>query len=286
MKKTKKLSTVYQLFEATAKFLWTNRRLFISITLIYGLLNLVLVKGLSSGADISTFKHQITQLFGGDFGSLVSSVGVFALLIGSAGNGSDNTAGAYQFFLAITTSLAVIWALRQVKAGKKIRARDAYYHGMYPLFPFMLVLLAIAVQLLPMAIGAALYTIVITNGIAVALIEKVLWTGVLLVLTVSTFYMISSSIFALYIVSLPDMTPVKALRSARELVKNQRLAIFRKVISLPIVLLVLAGIIMVPLILTVTFLAQWVFFLMTVFSLVVVHTYIYILYRELINEKN
>ena len=54
--------------------------------------------------------------------------------------------------------------------------------------------------------------------------------------------------FALYIVTLPDMTPMKALRSARELVRYRRWTVLRKVLFLPLMLLVVAAIIMVPII--------------------------------------
>jgi uncharacterized membrane protein YoaK (UPF0700 family) len=96
--------------------------------------------------------------------------------------------------------------------------------------------------------------------------------------------MISSSLFALYIVTLPDMTPFKALRSARELVRHRRWTVLRKILFLPIILLVVAAIIMLPIIIWLTSLAQWVFFLLTMFALVAANAYMYTLYRELLNE--
>ena len=41
---------------------------------------------------------------------------------------------------------------------------------------------------------------------------------------------------------------------------------------------------MVPIIIVLTPLAQWVFFLLTMFTLVAIHAYMYTLYRELLNE--
>jgi hypothetical protein len=41
---------------------------------------------------------------------------------------------------------------------------------------------------------------------------------------------------------------------------------------------------MVPIIIWLTPLAQWIFFLLTMFALVAAHTYMYTLYRELLNE--
>lgn len=279
-----KLPNVWQLTKTTWAILWQHKKLFIGITLIYGLLNLVLVQGLAGGTDVSSLKHSLSQAFTGQLGSLVSALGVFVALVGSSGNGSSQTAGAYQLSLGIITSLAVIWALRQVLAGATVRIRDTYYRGMYPLVPFILVLLVIGLQLLPLLIGSTLYNLVISNGIAVNLIEKLAWLLLFVLLAAWSLYMISSSLFALYIVTLPDMTPRKALRSARELVRTRRWTVLRKILCLPIILLIVAAGIMVPIIIVLTPLAQWIFFLLTMFALVAIHAYMYTLYRELLNE--
>lgn len=77
---------------------------------------------------------------------------------------------------------------------------------------------------------------------------------------------------------------MKALRSARELVRYRRWTVLRKILFLPVVLLVAAAVVMVPIIIWLTPLAQWIFFLLTMFALVAVHAYMYNLYRELLNE--
>ena len=279
-----KLPNVWQLTKTAALTLWQHKQLFIGIILMYGLLNLLLVQGLASGTDVTNLKHSLSQAFSGHLGSLVSSLGVFVVLVGSAGNGSSQTAGAYQLILGLVASLAVIWALRQVLAGQRVRVRDTFYLGMYPLVPFVLVLLVIGLQLVPLLIGSTLYTLVITNGIAAYFIEQLIWGLLYALLALLSLYMITSSLFALYIVTLPDMTPMKALRSARELVRYRRWTVLRKLICLPIILFVVAAIIMVPIIIWLTPLAQWVFFLLTMLSLVAIHTYMYTLYRELLNE--
>lgn len=278
------IPNVWRLTTSAALLLKRYWPVFLGLTLIYGLLNLILVQGLASSTDVSSLKHDLNQVFNGHLGTLGSSLGVFVVLVGSAGNGSSQTAGAYQLFLALITSLAVIWSLRQLLANHPLRLRDAYYRGMYPLIPFILVLLIVSLQLLPLLIGSSLYSLVITNGIAVNALEKGLWLVFFLVLALWTLYMISASLFALYIVTLPEMTPMKALRSARELVRGRRWTVLRKILYLPLLLLVVAAIIMVPIIIWLTALAQWVFFLLTMFSLIAIHTYMYNLYRELLNE--
>ncbi len=279
-----KLSNVWRLTKRAALLLWKYKRLFIGITLIYGFLNLTLAQGLSGGTDIASLKQTLNQVFTGNFGFLLSGLSVFATLVTTAGNNSSQTAGAYQVFLAIISSLAVIWALRQVLTGSKPRVRDAYYRGMYPLVPFLIVLAVIGLQLVPLIIGSTLYSVVINNGIAVYAVEKILWGVLFGLLGLLSLYMLSSSLFALYIVTLPDMTPMKALRSARELVRHRRWTVLRKLLCLPVILLLAAAVIMIPIIIVVTPLARWVFFVLTMFGLTAMHAYIYTLYRELLNE--
>ncbi len=280
-----KLPSAWRVAKAAAKTLWQHKGLFLGITLVYGLLNLVLVQGLASNTDVTSLKNTLNLVFTGHLGSLASSLAVFAVLVGSAGNGSSQTAGAYQLFLVLITSLAVIWALRQVLAGtKKIRIRDTYYRGTYPLVPFILVLLVVGLQLLPLVVGSALYNLVVANGIAIYFVEKFAWALLAGLLALLSLYLVSSSLFALYIVTLPDMTPMKALRSARQLVRNRRWVVVRKILFLPILLLVAAAMIMVPIIIWLTALSQWVFFLLTMLAVAATHSYMYGLYRELLNE--
>jgi len=279
-----KLPSIYQIAKKSVDLIWENRKLFIAICITYGLLNLILVQGLASGTNIDSLKSEISKGFSGHLGSLASSVGVFAELLSSSGNSSSQTAGAYQVFLFIVISLAVIWTLRQIVAGKKIRMRQAFYQGMNPLIPFILVVLMFCIQLIPLVIGSALYSLAISSGVAITLIEKILFIIIFALFLSWSFYLLSSTIFAVYIVTLPDMTPLKALRSAKQLVKKRRIVIIRKILGMPVMLLIAAAIIMVPIIIVLTSLAQWVFFVLTTLTLLLAHTYMYTLYRELLNE--
>jgi hypothetical protein len=257
-------------------------KLFLGITVVYGLLTIILVRGLGGSLNLAELKTTLRAGFGGQFASLTTGLALFSYLIGSAGSSTSAAGGVYQTLLVIIMSLAIIWALRQVMAEAKVRIRDAFYKGMYPLIPFTLVLLVIGLQLLPLLVGSWLYSTVVTNGIAVNTPEKLMWALLFFLLALLSLYMLCSSLFALYIVTLPDMTPLKALRSARQLVLHRRWTVLRKILFLPVAILVLAAVIMVPLIIFLTPLAEWVFFLLTMFVLVVIHGYMYTLYRELL----
>lgn len=279
-----RLPNIWRLTRTAAHMLWRHKRVLAGITLVYGLLNVVLAQGLAAGTDVPTLKDALNQVFTGNFGAVASGLTIFVSLVGSAGTKASQTASAYQGFLALVGSLAIIWTLRQLLAEAQPRVRDAYYRGMYPLVPFLLVLLVIILQLIPLLIGSSLYSIVVNNGIAVYFVEKLIWALLYGGLAIATFYMLSSSLFALYIVTLPDMTPMRALRSARELVRYRRWTVLRKILVLPVILLLVAAVVMLPIIIWLTPLAQYVFFILTMSALLAVHAYMYTLYRELLND--
>jgi hypothetical protein len=248
---------------------------------IYGLMSILLVRGLGSGINLGDIKASLQ----GSTDQLTTGFSLFGTLVSNSGGSSSDAGAAYQSILLLTGSLAFIWALRQVSADKRaerIRTRQAFYSGMYPLVPFLLVLIVIALQLLPLVIGGSVYSMVISAGVAVSVLEKVLWGILFFLLSLLSLYMITSSVFALYIVTLPDMTPMKALRSARELVRYRRWTVLRKILFLPLALLVLAIVVMLPIVLFLTALGEWLFFVFTLAVLGIVHGYLYTLYRELL----
>lgn len=278
------ITGVFRLFWRSLAVLKKHTRLFLGILLVYAILNLLLVHGLASNANLSNLKSTLNNVFKTSGGQLTSGVTLFVYLLGGAStsNSADANAGVYQSLLLVLVSLALIWSLRQVYAKQKVRARDGFYKGVYPLIPFILVLLVIGLELLPLIFGGYVYGVVISNGIALYTIEKVLWGMLFFFLALLSFYMISSSVFGLYIVTLPDMTPMKALKSARELVRYRRWTVLRKLIFLPFALIILGAIIMVPVISFATPFAEWLYFILTIAGLAVIHSYMYALYRELL----
>lgn len=276
------LPGTFQLFKRSFGHLKRHRRLFLTVVLIYLLLTVVMVKGFGVSMGVGELKSTLQEVFTGVGGSVVTGFALFAVLLGSTGSTADETTSMYQTILVVIVSLAIIWCLRQTHAGQKTTAREAFYKGMYPLIPFLLVLAVIALQLIPLLIGSWLYTTVISGGLAATLAEQVIWIVLIAMFALLSLYMVSSSAFALYIVTLPDMTPMKALRSAREIVRYRRWTVMRRALALPILLIVTGALIMVPLIIFVTPLAEWVFFVLNMGALAIVHSYMYTLYRELL----
>jgi hypothetical protein len=270
------------LLQASLKHLWEYRRPFGGIVLAYLVLTVLLVKGLSTSSDIPEVKRLLEEALTGVGGRLATGVTIFGYLLGGSSGVTSEVASTYQSILLVLVSLALIWALRQTHAGTKIGVREAFYRGMYPLVPFLGVLLVIGLQSIPLAISSWLFNVTIASGLAVTAPEQVLWSVLCFLLALLSIYLVSSSVFALYVSTLPDMTPMKALRSTRELVRYRRWEILRKVLFLPLVLLIIGAIILIPIILFLTPLAEGVFFALSMAALAVGHSYMYSLYRELL----
>ncbi|GAC1392171.1 MAG: hypothetical protein NVSMB46_07250 [Candidatus Saccharimonadales bacterium] len=283
IKNTQKvLPNAFVLLYRSMKHLWKHKKLFLGITLIYLFLTILLVKGLGVTNHVPALKGSLEKVFHGKTAAVSTSFTIFGVLLGTTGNASSTVAGAYQSILLLIISLVLIWSLRQTHANIKIKVKDGFYKGVYPFIQFLLVLLVIGLQLVPLIIATTLYKTIFGNGLAVLWYEKTLWYIALFALVSLSFYFISSSIFALYIVTLPDITPMRALRSARELVRYRRLVVIRKVMFLPISLIILGATIIIPLIIVWATAVEWVYFALTMVALVVVHSYMYSLYRELL----
>lgn len=268
-----------RLLAGAVKVLGSNWKVFAGIIGVYALLNILFAQGLAALQNLDSAKTSLDQAESSS-GALVTGLALFVSLAGFAN--TDPAAAVYQFVLALIASLAVVWALRQVYAQNMVRVRDAFYKGMFPLVPFVLVLLVIGVQLIPFLIGAFVYSIVSATGVAASAAELVLWGTMFFLLALASLYMVASSIFALYIVCLPDMTPIQALRSARKLVLGRRWMVLRKVVFLPIAIVLLALVLLMPLLVYATAIAGWVYFLYSMAGLAIVHSYMYRLYRSLL----
>lgn len=275
------LPSAWRLFVDTCKMVVREWRHFLGVMLIFGLLTMLLVRGFTLGADLSAVKDTLSQTDSGNPSQIMTSTALFAYLVGSSGNTSSDAAGVFQLFLGLIVSLALIWSFRHFHAGNKIRIRDAFYRGMYPLVPFILVLGVILLQLIPLLAGGFLYAIIGSNP-SITDVELLLWGVVFFLLALVSLYMVTSSLIALYIVGLPDMQPVAALRSARELVRYRRWTVLRKIVFLPFILLLLAAIPVIPLIIYLPSVAMWVFFVISMLMLPMVHGFMYRLYRELL----
>lgn len=272
-----RLSSSFRLFLDSLSLVRQHWRVFGGIAAIYIMLNILLI-GSANGFNMDELKDGLLD----DYGNVGASLFLFGSLASSAGGTSSEAGSIYQPIVILVVSLAIVWTLRRLLAGEKVSVRDAFYKGMYPLIPVILVLLVVGLQLVPLLLGGFLYSTVFGNGLAVTAIEQLLWALLLFLLSVLSLYMVTSSLFALYVATLVDVRPMAALHSGRKLVRYRRWTIMRKLLFLPAAFLLIGAIILIPLIMWIPLLVQVVFMMLGALGLVVAHTYVYSLYRELL----
>ena len=281
----KQLPAAWVLLGQSLKQLYRYKRTFLGVACIYALFYVLFIRGVSANFQLGNLRHNLQTTFNGKLGTVNSGVALFGLLLGTAGTSSGGSAGVYQTILVILISLAVIWALR-AGYGKtvKVRIKDSFYKSTGSLIPFIAICLVLVLQLLPALIVSSLYSGVQSGGYLVGWFQRSVAVAILAAGLIWTLYMLSSTLFAMYIVTLDGAKPWSTLRAAKQLVRFRRIIVIRKVLFLPIVLLLFAFIILLPLIIFLPTAAEVLFLIFTILMLPVVHSYLYTLYRSLIND--
>lgn len=273
----------FKLFKLAVTHLWRYKRLFGGILLVYFLLYFLIVKGLAPDFTVSEVRSLLREDLEVEISGPAMAAGLFGTLLGTAGSVSGEAASVYQMMLFVFFSLVIIRGLRQTfESSSKVGLKSAFYQSSYPLVPYLLVVMVIILQLIPALVGLSIYSIVASNGIIVSSLEQIIWTLVTILGVGISVYFVSASLFASYIVTLPDMTPLRALRSAKRLVKFQRWSIIRKVLFLPFILLILLAVLFLPLAFYLPVVAEIIFLIVTLLIVILTHTYFYVLYREML----
>ncbi|MBP6962411.1 hypothetical protein KBB49_02655 [Candidatus Saccharibacteria bacterium] len=277
-----KLPSWWGITKKAFRLISANKKNIFKFFFIYGLLYLIFVRGFSTPVNIDDIRAGFDQLATEQVSNLAANFTVFSLLIQSTTSAAGDVEGLYQMFFLVISSLALIWLFRQQQAGNKVTMKTAFYRGMYPLIPFIIVVVVIGLQTIPASIGNFLFKSVIDSGLAINSAEQTVWLLLFIFLLLLSLYMISSSLIALLVVTLPEMTPRIALKKAKELVEFRRFSVLRKVLALFIFLLLLFVGIVFPLIFVSAVLAQIIFFVLTILAVPFAVAYLFVLYRELL----
>lgn len=272
------LPSALRILRQAISMLYVHKLQFLGITAIYGGLCLALVQSMSGNLNL----NNLGGVLSGSSDRVANGLVTFQWLFFGSESSNSNTTAIYEAFLLLIGSLALIWAMRQVATGQQFRIRDAYYRGMSSLVPVALVGVIVLVQLLPLLFGLGIFNLVISFGFADMWYQKLAWGLPALGLAILSFYLVTSSLIAVYIASLPDMEPGAALRSAKDLVQYRRWTVLRKIVFLLILLMVFYTLLLGLILFTVPILSPWLLFVAGVLALPLVHAYMYALYRELL----
>ena len=280
------------------RVIWQQKWLFGKFVAIYSIFS-VLILGITSQKNYRLLSDTLHDIGGGVFGvqlgDFTTSLAIFSGVISGAISGQlSESQQIYAGLLFLLGWLTIVWLLRQLLAGhRRLKLRDGVYASGAPIVPTFLLFMVVLVQLLPLIVALVAYATVQSLNILGATFFSLLFWLVELLLSVVSLYWLSSTVMALVIVTLPGMYPLKALRAAGDLVRGRRLRILYRLAWLFLILLGAWLAVLLPIILIAEIaalkqlpLVPISVLLLSSTSLVYAASYIYLLYRKLVDDAS
>jgi hypothetical protein len=275
---------------------WANRKVLLGLAAVYLVLFVVLV-GVGSQETYNSLTDglQNTDVSEGDL-SQIGQAGVVFLSIATVGLTGDLTEAQqiYAVLLSLLVWLTSVWYLRNKMAGHKVKLRDALYNAGAPLIPMFLIALVFLVQLIPILLATIGYSAAVSSGLLSGGVEAMLFWAAACLLGLLSLFWATSTIFAMVMVSLPGMYPMKALSNAGDLVLGRRVRILLRWLWMLLVIAVSWAVVMIPFILVELGLKSiWPAFsnvplipsllaILGTLSVVWISCYVYLLYRKVV----
>lgn len=280
--------------------LWQRRKIFLSLALFYAVLTVLLI-GISSQETYKTLNDTLNNSSGDLFSGGVGEIGKAGLLFLTALTGGlspqiSESQQIYAYLVTLLTWLTTVWLLRNLLAGHKVKLRDALYNAGAPIVSTFLVSLLLIIQLIPVSLAIIGYSAASLTGILNVGIEAMMFWISAILLVVLSLYWITSTFFALIIVTLPGMYPWKAIRTAGDLVIGHRIKVLLRLVWLAFITIIVWAIIIIPSIL----IDKWIkglwpainwlpiipieLLILSALTIVWVSSYIYLLYRKVVDD--
>lgn len=275
---------------SVARSLWQFRRTFFALLSVYVLISIVLI-GVSQQEEYRTLTDALGDVSKDtSLDSLTQVGGLFgATLLGSLNSSLTEVQQFYLVGVYVFTWLVVVWLLRQLTAGNRVRVRDGLYSAGAPLLSSALIVSLMGLQIVPGALGVLLFAFAIQSG-AIAGVIAMLFGVMAILLVVLSLYWLTSSLFALVIVTLPGTYPMTAIRGASEIALGKRAQLLRRLLWLVLVIALIWVVVLFPAIMVdiwvkvswlplVTIAVQ----VATGLSLIYGASYVFLLYRRMID---
>jgi len=206
---------------------------------------------------------------------------------------TDANRQAATFIIVAVAWLSLIFIARRVYSGNQLRLRDAIYSAGTPLVPMIVLLIAVLVQLLPLALVLISYSAITGAGYinqGVAIENMAAWCVILAVLVLTIYWMVTS-LLTLVSVTIPGLYPMRAYYETSIQVAGRRVKILLRILMMFLPLLVLWALVLIPTVLLDSILkpktfpvVQLVVSLLAAISCTWVSAYMYVLYRRILDS--
>ena len=280
---------------ATFRILFKNWKLFLPLIVIAVILNVVLV-GIMSESGYVQFREILDQtsseVVDGDIGNVAKAGLLLVSTVTTGGLSSESSESSVVFgvLIFLILWLTTIFLLRHRLAEHKVKLRDGLYNAMTPLISTFLVFAVAVVQCIPIFILVVVYSAAVqTEFLATPFYALLFFIFAALMIVISG-YLLSGTLMALVAVSAPGLYPMKAIRTASDLMMGRRVKLILRLVALALTLALMWVIVMLPLILFDLMMKQfeWTagvpfvpicFAAMTCFTYIYGAAYLYLYYR-------
>ncbi len=273
--------------------LWRNRALFLSVIIAFSVLAMLL-GGLSSKDTYNQLGDMFREETQDGFGSVSQAFMLSATLITSGP--ISEVQQFYLLLMGIMTWLTTVWLLRELMAGNNPKFRDGLYNAGAPLMATIVVALFALIQLIPAGILSLAYSALSQTGYIDEGLGALLFFGLAALVLSLTLYWLTSTFFALSIITLPGMYPWRAMRAASDVVINRRLKILFRLLWALLMITLAWVVLLVPFVIF----DQWIgskidwwasigiipilTVILTTSALTWMATYVYLMYRKVVAE--
>lgn len=282
-----------------------NWKLFLSL-LLFSVIAHIILTGLMSEATYKNFQKNFDEtnleLSGGRFGNFAKASLMLAstVLTGGLSQAQSDTQQVFGAVIFLVVWLVGIFIIRAYMKKQKIKFRDALYNALSPLISVTIVFLIGFIQMIPVFLTIIIYSAAKLSDFLSTPFYALTFFLFASVMILISFYLIPGTLLALVAVSAPGMYPLPALTATNTLIVGRRikitvrivfmlffLGIFWIILGLPVILLDFLLKVKISFIADLPIVPVWLVTL-TSMSFIYATTYLYTMYRDILNldKKN
>lgn len=290
---------------AAFKMFFKFWKIFLPLLLIFVGLYIFLIGAMSENT-LADVKANVEQTNKDVADGKIGTVGKAGLtLLGIISTGGLTTMNDAQIVIAVLLFtiiwLVTIYLARHLLAGhQEIKMRDGFYSALSPLVSTLVVGLIIFLEAVPIMLTIIVFQVALTTEFLSTPFYALLFFMFAALMITLSLYLLSSSFFAIIVVSAPGLYPLTAVRMAKNLIMGRRLRFLIRVFYLVIIVALLYLLLLMPaIILDGTLKSQFTWFAeskipfvaiiqltITVFIFIYLSIYFYLFYRALLDYND
>ena len=290
---------------AAFKMFFKFWKIFLPLLLIFVGLYIFLIGAMSENT-LADVRANVEQTNKDVADGKIGTVGKAGLtLLGIISTGGLTTMNDAQIVIAVLLFtiiwLVTIYLARHLLAGhQEIKMRDGFYSALSPLVSTLVVGLIIFLEAVPIMLTIIVFQVALTTEFLSTPFYALLFFMFAALMITLSLYLLSSSFFAIIVVSAPGLYPLTAVRMAKNLIMGRRLRFLIRVFYLVIIVALLYLLLLMPaIILDGALKSQFTWFAeskipfvaiiqltITVFIFIYLSIYFYLFYRALLDYND